>query len=136
MHYLQVLPNSTLPEITNLCPFRAIVIIEEDVTVNWQTKVSEWLVSSGCLYMMAWGKNCSSWDDSVDYANLEEFDYGEIPKDKFVLTTWHENESLKEVFHFSKYSAFHLIVEIKNTLLLHISKTNNELAFLADYDNV
>ena len=136
MHYLQILPNSVLPKITKLNPFRAIIIIEEHVAENWQTEVSEWLVSSGCLYTMAWGKNCSSWDDSVDYANLEEFDFGEIPKEKFVLTTWHENEPLKEVFHFSKYNAFHLTVEIKNTLLLHISKTNKELELLKDYDNV
>ncbi len=71
--------------------------------------------------MMAWGIECSSWDDSVDYANIESFNCENIPDDKFVMTTWHENESIEEVFLFSKSHANHSSVNIKNTLLIHIS---------------
>ena len=133
IQYLQLQPESTLSDISALSPFRAIVIIEETVTSEWQEQVSDWLVRSGCLFMMAWGEDCSSWDTSVDLANCEEFEYGDIPEEKFVMTTWHENEPLKEVFWFSKNNAFHPTVEINDTLLLHISQENKEKEFLEEW---
>jgi len=133
--YLQLRPESRLPDISGLSPFRSIVVIQETVNPGWQSKVSAWLVRSGCLYIIAWGNECSSWDDSVDNANLEEFDYEEIPEEKFVMTTWHENESLKEVFWFAKNNAFHPAVELRNTLILDITTASREEQFLAEYNN-
>ena len=69
---------------------RVIVIVEDEVTDEWRDHISEWIVRLGCLYMMAWGKDCSKWDDSVDFANLEQHDFGDIPDNNFVMTTWHE----------------------------------------------
>ncbi len=103
-----------------------MVIIEANVTNEWQNTVSDWLVNSGCLYMLAWGDNCSSWDDSVDYANMEKFDYAEISENQDVMTTWHNNESLDEVFDFCKRHASHPVVDIDHTFLFHISKINKE----------
>jgi len=131
--YIQLKPSAELPDISELNPFRAVVIIDDEVTELWQKQVSKWLVSSGCLYMMAWGNDCKSWDSSVDKANLEEFNYAEIPDDKFVMTTWHDNEPLNSVFWFSKHSAFHNDVEINNDLLLHISENKNEEKLLEEY---
>ena len=133
MKYIQLHQGSELPEIASLAPFRAIVVIDEVVSTEWQSSVSEWLVKSGCLYMMAWGIKCSSWDDSVDYANLSEFNYKEIPENKLVITTWHENEPLKEVFWFSKNNANHRVIKIENTLIIHISKNNNESKLSDEY---
>ena len=124
MEYIQLKIESPLPEISHLKPFRAVVIVEEEVTEEWQVQVSEWLVKSGCLYMMAWGKECSSWDDSVDMANLKVSGVEDIQEEEFVMTTWHENEPLNEVFWFSKHNAEHPEVEIRNTLILHISSQN------------
>lgn len=131
--YLQLEPRQKIPDISALNPFRAVLIIEETFTSEWQMQISNWLVSSGCLYMMAWGYKCITWDDSVDTANLEQFNYGDIPEDKFVITTWHENEPLKEVFWFSKHSAMHTKVEINKTLLLHITTESNEKYLLDKY---
>lgn len=133
MRYIRVRPESDLPKITDMEPFLSVVIIDEAVTPEWQTKVSDWLVNSGCLYMMAWGEDCSSWDDSVDHSNMEAYDNGEIPEDKFVMTTWHEKEPLKEVFRFSKYSAVHPSVDITKTLLLHISNSEKEKEYSNEY---
>ena len=88
------------------------------------------------MYMMAWGKDCSSWDDSVDLANLKDFNFEEIPDEKFVMTTWHNNEPLEEVFWFSKRSAFHPNIEMQDTLIIHISDQNNEQGLLTRYKNV
>jgi hypothetical protein len=109
------------------------VIAEESVTTEWQGKVSDWLVKSGCKYMMAWGMNCSSWDDSVDYALLEKFNFGDIPDDNFVMTTWHENEPLKEAFGYVKNTAIHQTIEIENTFLLHISLECKEQEYLDEF---
>jgi len=133
LHYLQLLPGLDLPDISQFKPFRVVVLIEEDVSQEWQPLASTWLINSGCLYMMAWGKECSSWDDSVDFANGEEFNFEGIPDDKFVMTSWHEDEDLDEVFFFCKNHAFHPTIELNNTLIVHISADNKEKEILSLY---
>lgn len=133
--YLQLVPNGELPTRETIAPFRCVVIIDAPVSDTWQISVSRWLVESGCLYMMAWGPGCSSWDDTVDMANLEEFDYGDIPEDRFVMTTWHTDESLAYVFWFAKELAHHPTVELCDTLLLHISPSASEAEMLAAFEN-
>lgn len=124
--YLQILPETSLPDISELSPFRAVVIVEARVSTIWQENVSDWLVQSGCLYMMAWGINSTSWDDSVDMANIERFNFEGVPEDESVMTTWHDSDPLNDVFWFCKQDAVHPTVKLKNTLLLHISAQNRE----------
>ena len=88
--YIRLNGADPFPELSSLAPFKAILVIEERPSAEWQCSVSEWLVRQGCLYMMAWGTDCSSWDDTVDDANLARFDYEDIPDDKLVITTWHD----------------------------------------------
>jgi hypothetical protein len=124
--YLHLTPLIPLPEIQCLRPFKAVVLVEMPVESDWQWQVSQWLVASGCLYMMAWGLECSSWDDTVDWANLEMFNYGDIPDNAFVMTTWHEKENLKDLLWFAKYTIQHPDVSLENMLLLHIAQFNQE----------
>ena len=126
MRYLRVEPDSALEPYEGGRPFRAIVVVEDVVEPAWQSTASNWLVNSGCVYMLAWGRECSSWDTSVDLANLQAFDYGDIPDDHFVMTTWHEHESLSEVFWFAKNCAFAATVEIVDTLLFHVSRRDRK----------
>ena len=115
------LPFGAAPPSLELGAFCAVVVIEEAVTDDWQNEVSEWLVRSGCLAMCACGKDCSSWDDSVDHANLADFNYGEIPDDRFVMTTWHDKETLAEAFWFAAHCAFHPTTELAHTLIVDIA---------------
>lgn len=124
--YLNLRPEDALPQIDHLSPFVAIVVIEDEVSQIWQWEVSRWLVLSSCRYVLAWGLDCSSWDDSVDEANLEAFDYEDIPEDKIVMTTLHEDEDLDEVFWFAKHRAAHPVVTLNTTLILHISTENKK----------
>src|SRR4051812_38093064 len=78
VQYLCLAPEAVLPILSQQRPFLALVLVRDEVTADWQWAVSKWLVASNCLNMAAWGVECSSWDDSVDYANLEEFSYGDI----------------------------------------------------------
>ncbi len=135
VQYLQLTPVMSLPDISGMKPYLAIIVIEQHVDPAWREAVSKWLVRSGCIYMMAWGTDCSEWDTSVDLANIEQFNFGEIPEDELVMTSWHENETLKDVFWQSKNSAEHACVEFSNTLILHISQQNKEQEYLALYSN-
>lgn len=84
--------------------------------------------------MMAWGKECSSWDTAVDVANVEDFAFGDIPEDNFVMTTWHEKEPLGDVFWFCKNCADHATVSLTDVIILHISFESDKDAFLRAYD--
>lgn len=85
--------------------------------------------------MMAWGQNCHSWDTSVDLANIDQFGGKEIPDESFVMTTWHEDESLDEVFWFAKHAAHHDTQELKNVAILHLSSVNKLKQFESEYSN-
>jgi hypothetical protein len=84
--------------------------------------------------MMAWGRKCSSWDDSVDHANLERFDYSEIPDEDFVMTTWHENEPLCDVFFHARMCAFHPTIAMPVLTILDIRDKARESAILSLHD--
>jgi hypothetical protein len=133
MKYIQLTDTAPLPNVAALRPFKAVVIVEATVDAARQAAVSEWLVGSGCLYMMTWGQGCSSWNDAVNLANLEAFNFADIPDTQLVITTCHENQPLHEVFWFSKYTAMHPCFPLDNILLLHLSPMAREAALSADY---
>ena len=113
LEYLHLRPGDAPPRLDGTAPFKAVVVVESDVTPEWQGRVSDWLVRAGCRYMMAWGRDCSGWDSSVDEANLIVFDYPETPEDESIMTTWHDNEPLEEVFWFSQFCAMHPSLELE-----------------------
>ena len=133
MEYVQISGTCELPDISHFANFKSIVIIEEKVSALRQHEISKWLVDSGCLYMMAWGIEASSWDTSVDLANIAQFENAEIPDESLVLTTWHDDELLTEVFEFSKFSALHRYHEL-NSIIVHFSSVNKESEFRSVYN--
>ena len=50
------------------------------------------------------------------------------------MTTWHESESLSEVFEFSKNFATHEVKTLENVLLLHISENNMSETITQTYE--
>ena len=85
--------------------FRCLILLNRPVAEDVRHAVSTLLVARGCLFAMAFGPDSTLWDDSIDHANLAEFNYGDIPADKFVLTSWHDKEPLKETMHFAKFNS-------------------------------
>lgn len=77
---------------------------------------------------MAWGMRCSDWDDSIDWANTEKFNPNDIPLDQFVVTTWHEDESLEDVLSFAKHDALLSSNEqpLENLLVLDFAEKDDE----------
>ena len=135
VEYRNLHPNGPLPTLKVDGPFAAVLVIEAAVVPEWQNRASRWLVDSGCLYMMAWGQDCSSWDHSVDDANLSAFDYGEIPDEAWVVTTWHNEEPLDEVFWFASHCAHHPTgIEIPTTLILDIGSHDRSDAIITQFE--
>lgn len=133
IQYFRLFNGKETPSLEGLAPYKAIIIIEDHVDAGWQRTVSEWLVRTGCLYMMAWGIEASSWDDSVDEANIDQFKFRDIPEERFVMTTWHEDETLQEMMEYAKYTAAHTVIEIEGLLMLHIGRSDREDEFLELY---
>jgi hypothetical protein len=132
--YVHLPPEAHLPSIGEAGPFRAVLVLEQAVADDWQSRVSEWLVKSGCLYMVAWGVECSSWDDSVDGANLSVVGLEDIPDDRFVMTTWHDNEPLTETFWFAGFTAHHPTVPLEHVAIIDIGPRNRESEMLQAYE--
>jgi hypothetical protein len=127
VRYLQVPPGEAcLPDLGRIRPFRAVVLVREIVSSDWRNRVSDWLVAAGCLYMLAWGHECSVWDDAVDWANIGAFDFKPIPPERFVMTTWHEDETMEEVFWFAKNCAEHPTTPLDHNLILDIASVARE----------
>jgi len=131
--YLHLLPDAALPELEGLKRFKAVLVIESEVSQIWQWEVSRWLVSSGCRFLLAWGQECSAWDDAVDEANLERFDYDDIPDEETVMTTSHEDDDLEEVFWFAKNRAKHPVLDLNETVLIHIGDVEKRIEFEERY---
>lgn len=110
-----------MPELATV-PCRVVVLVEQDVSAEWQDDVSDWIVGFGCRYMMAWGQNCSSWDDSVDWALLRNHDFSDVPDDRFVMTTWHDQETLSEAFEFCIVCAHHPTIDLPTVRIIDITE--------------
>lgn len=131
--YVHLPPETQLPSFGEAGPFKSVLVLEQAVSPDWQNRVSEWLVKSGCLYMMAWGAECSSWDDSVDWANISVVGLNEIPDDQFVMTTWHDDEPLLETFWFAGSTAHDPTVPLEHVVIIDIGLTNREDQILQAY---
>ncbi len=114
-------------------PLRVIIVSEIEVNDEWRNSTAQWLVDGGCLYVVAWGTECEKWHDAVDWAVLETFDYGDIPDDKFVMTTWHADEPLTEALWFAGNCACHPVVELERTVFLHVANEANEEEMIATF---
>ncbi len=132
--YVAIKNGEEPPEILVDKPYLCLVLVSEAVEIDWQYKISEWLVKSGCLFMMAWGLECSSWDDSVDEENLREFGWGDIPDDRFVMTSWHENEPLEEVVSFAKVCRQLSDIELPGFLILDIGAVFGDMYLCSLYE--
>ncbi|HEU5285361.1 MAG TPA: hypothetical protein VFU20_02480, partial [Sphingomicrobium sp.] len=134
--YVRLIPDGLLPEVSVYAPFKAVVVIEATYSPEWQDEVSRWLVDSGCRYMMAWGDNCSSWDDSVDHAEILKHLPGDVPDNQFVMTTWHKDETLENVFWYAQFCAQFSYddVALTNALIIHISETVREAEMRALFE--
>ena len=119
--YLHLPPDTDLPALALPAPFRAIVLVEDDVTETWMWETARWLVASGCHYVLAWGRACEAWREAVDDAAEEAVDYEDVPDERRVLATAHEDDDMDEVFWFARHRAVHPALPLDTTVIVHIA---------------
>ena len=73
-------------------PTRVVPIAEGATSQAFKESVAKELAQGNCLYFMAWSSECEAWHDAVDMENIEQFEFKEIPGERFIMTTWHESE--------------------------------------------
>ena len=66
-----------------------------------QSSLADQIVATGCRYACCSGVACSSWDDAIDWAFIATDPNDQPPDERFVMTTWHEGESLSDVVWFA-----------------------------------
>ncbi|MFN0006610.1 MAG: hypothetical protein ACKVXR_01780 [Planctomycetota bacterium] len=82
-----------------------LAVYDTTVTPEEQSDLSQQIVRQGCRYAVCTGHECSSWDDSIDWAHLETDPDFDPPDSGFVMTTWHEEDSIRDVAEFFVHSA-------------------------------
>ncbi len=98
-----------------------VIAADKQLSPEKQMEISTALVSSGCRYMCASGIECSSWDDSVDYAFMDlENEAAEVLP--FVMTTWHEDEDIENTAEFFSLNTFFEDFVPENFLILGIGE--------------
>lgn len=135
LSYIHLPAGSALPNLPT-GRWKIITITEQDVSAEWRGKVTDWLVAKGCLYSIPWGVQCSEWDDGFDGSFLKANNYVVEDDDKFVMTTWHENETLEETLWFAKVVASPPSGIFDGTLIVHVALQGREGALLAQYHAV
>jgi hypothetical protein len=66
-----------------------------------QAALAEQIVASGCRYVCCSGVACSDWHDAVDWAFIATDPNYDPPDERFIMTTWHERESVSDVVWFA-----------------------------------
>ena len=119
--YLHLPAGQKPPALETTKPFRAVIVVEQSSDETWRNAVSDWLVESGCLYAVCWGRDCVVWEDSVDWARVDAS--GEGPSDdSVVMTTSHPKEPLSEALWFAATTAFHPAVALDQTIIIHVAR--------------
>ena len=54
MKYYQINESTKLPDLTDMAPFKVVLAIEIICSEQLQNEIADWLVTSGCRYVMIW----------------------------------------------------------------------------------
>lgn len=77
-----------------------LVVADRAITDDERDAVSKEIILQGCRYAVCTGHQCSNWNDSIDHAFLGSSPDFSPPAERFVMTTWHEDEPLEDVVHY------------------------------------
>ena len=79
-------------------PYALLLVINRaDIGAVEQEQLSDKIVASGCRYALCFGHECGTWDDSIDHSFVCSDPNFDPPDSRFVMTTWHENETIDDV---------------------------------------
>lgn len=121
LKYLHLVPDSPLPELKGMGQFQAIVVLDGEVAEMSMWETVRGLVEAGCMLALVWGKDSEAWREALEDAALEAADYEDVPAERAVLVTAHEDEELDEVFWYARHRAAHPALALREVLIVHIA---------------
>ena len=136
MNYIQLTENNEIPDISGFSPFKALVVINSEVSKSRQRQISDWLVEMGGLCLIICGAHSESWVKSIRQSNLDQVDIHSMQAEQFVMITDLHNERLQSVFWHAKKYAKHTHVKLCETVVIHISYENRAIDYLSIFNKV
>lgn len=106
--------------------FRLILVSDTTSPYEWKKAVADLLVNGGCGFAACWGVDCKEWHDAIDDANIDQFPEQDIPDEAFIMTSWHDDETIDEAFWFGKYCARSDSFDMHETVILHHGQIDRE----------
>lgn len=97
-----------------------LVVNATNITDEEQVRLSDSIVATGCRYAVCTGHECTTWDDSIDYSSILSDPNYDPPDEKFVMTTWHEDESIEDVVEYFRWNTVFDDFVPKNFLILFV----------------
>ena len=77
-----------------------LVVADPAITDDDREAICKEIIRLGCRYAVCTGDECSRWHDFIDMAYVESDPEFSPPEERFVMTTWHEDEPLEDVVEF------------------------------------
>ncbi len=136
MKYIQLTETNDLPDVSCLAPFKAVLVIEDNVCENRQNQISSWLVEMGGLYVMVCGSKSKCWLKSIRQANLNHITIDEMTPEQFVMITDHGEEQIRYVFWHAKKHSEHTHVQLKNIIVIHLGIENRNIDYLSIFNSL
>ena len=112
MNYIQLTENNENPDISGFSPFKALVVINSEVSKSRQRQIADWLVEIGGLCLIICGTNSKTWVNSIRQSNLNQVDIHSRQAEQFVMITDLRTERLRSVFWHAKKYAKHTHVKL------------------------
>jgi len=89
-------------------------------------------VAAGCRYAMGYGLNAGSWDTAVDVAFIHSDPNFHPPDDRFVMTTWHDDDTPEDVASWLIWNTSFDFFVPHNFLILNIGSAGRISAQVAE----
>lgn len=74
---------------------------DPNIQPHVQSAFADQIVATGCRYACCSGVTCSSWHDAIDLSFVGTGSSNQRLEERFVMTTWHEQERLGDVVWFA-----------------------------------
>ena len=108
-------------------PFAILLYgVDEAVAPEEQGQLCTDIIEQGCRYAVCAGANCEIWHDCFDEADCARNDW-EANVSNFVMTSWHEKESLEDVVFFLLNNTSFDSVEADCCMVLVVGEDPNAL---------
>ena len=102
------------------------ILFNNDPTISndEQNNISDDLIAANCRYAVCAGYDCSSSDDSIDWAYISTDENYDPPDETMVMTTWHDDETVNDIMFFGLNNTNFDDHDFKRYLVLFIGHKN------------